>query len=219
MPIRIVSLVISAAIAALCLTNPIAAVKSGGNHDNYLIKYSELLSDATIEFPDADTALTVRGFIDSVLLALDSAELPLAVRTRIGAMRSAGAEYLLEEMIQYPYRSLAPKLYNEFIASITPDSPITREQAAFLLNAMLLLAERDLLVTSDTVPQILSQSDYEYTISSLDSAAARRKLSAFFSLKSVFTTDSSGNRSYSSDEAAQSLINNSPLCVIFPFYS
>lgn len=219
MPVRIISLVISATIAALCLTNPIAAVKSYDIHDNYLIKYRELLSDATIDFPDADTALTVRGFIDSVLLALDSAELPLAVRTRIGAMRSAGAEYLLEEMIQYSYRTLAPKLYNNFIASITPDSPVTREQAAFLLNSMLLLAERDLLVTSDTVPQILSQTDYEYTISSLDNAAAKRKLNAFFSLKSVFTTDSNGNRLYASDEAAQALIKNSPLCVIFPFYS
>lgn len=218
-PLRIISLVVAAAIAALCLTNPIGAVGADKNHQSYLVKYRRLLSDSQIEFPDADKVLTVRGFIEAVLLAFDSAELPLPVRSRILAMRSAGADKVLEEMIKAPYRTTSPKLYTDFIDKIEPENPVTREQAAFLLNSMLLLAERDELVTTDTVPQILSQADYEYTVDMLGSSPAKRKLEAFFSLKSVFTVDAAGNRSYKTDEASLSLMQNSPLCVIFPFYS
>jgi len=219
MPLKIFSLCVAGAIAALCLTNPIGAVKTADHRANYLIKYRNLLAGSQIDMPEPDSALTVRGFIETVLLALDSADLPLPVRTRIQAMRAAGADSVLEEMIKAPYRTLLPKLYTGFISSIHPKNPITREEAAFLLNAMLLLAQRDELVAADMVPQILSQSDYDYAHGILENSSARRKLEAFFSLKSVYTVDASGNRQYKKDDASLALMQNSPLCVIFPLYS
>lgn len=218
-PLKVASIALSIAMAAVCLTNPLEAVRSEVSQNNYIVKYKELLSNSQLDYPDEETALTVRGFIEAVLLALDSADLPFAVRSRIQSMRSSGADAVLEHLIKKSYLTQSPKLYTDFIDAIKPDSPVTREQAAFLLNSMLLLAERDLLVTTDTVPQILSQSDYDYTVDTLASSSAKRKLEAFFSLKSVFTVDSSGNRQYKTDEASVSLMQNSPLCVIFPFYS
>lgn len=215
---RLVSILVITAIAALCLTNPIAAVKAANYDGNYLIKYRELLSDTSLAFPESNSNLTVRGFITATLLALDSAELPLDVRSRLQTMRSVGTDYLLEEVIKDAYSSLAPERYTNFIKSIEPDEIINREQAAFLLNSLLLLIERDSLIIPDTLPTIITQNDYEDTLSQL-STAAKRKFSAFFTLKSVYNTSDEGNREYKTDESSQSLIKNSPLCVILPYYS
>ena len=130
-PMRMFSLAIATIITAMCLTNPIAAVKTVDLSGNYIIKYRELLSDSSLEFPVDSARLTVRGFIEAVLLAFDSGELPYEVSRRLQTLRSAGADYLLEEMIKNSYQVLAPRHYSDFVESIEPDDMLTREKAAF----------------------------------------------------------------------------------------
>nr|MBQ4319840.1 M56 family metallopeptidase [Clostridia bacterium] len=192
-----VSLLLLVAISTSCLTNPIIEGQEN-NAEIYMSSFASLAASGGTALPEAGDKVTARGFIDMMLLALDAAELPSASRTTLEVFKEGGAECFYD-MLCAEYDEHRPAVTVKFISKIDLDSSLTVQQAAFLMNHMLIYLNRGEIFVEGTdgetdnklyIPAFIEYSELEKLSAALlakgDSKAELtvKKLNAFYRVDS-----------------------------------
>jgi len=153
--VMLVSLILLAAIATSCLTNPMIAMEEN-NSEIYMASFASMAASGGAALPEANDKVTAGGFIDMMITALNSADLPQPACTRLEAIKEGGAEYFIE-MLKSDYKEHRAAVNAELIDKIVLEDAVSNEEAAFLMNHMIIYLSRDRVFVKDETGEVDSK--------------------------------------------------------------
>lgn len=200
--LKMTGIVLVLAIAAACLTNPILALTDSETNGIYNA-YLDRMSDCGAALPEKADRMTTEGFCELLYLTLKTLKLPDEVSARLESVFGDGAWGLVEKLTA-EYETYRPAAAKYLLGELTPDSLITKEQAAFLTSNLTVLLQRDSVFMDGEqqtiyVPKYLDKCEMERICADItasdgggeESQNNIRKLNAFYVNKSRVAYDES----------------------------